>query len=406
MRCFFVTNEFVDPRTLKPVDGGLAQYLCKITQALRSAGCDVGVVCLSPQAGSVVWNGVLVRFVTLAYHRRTRLQRLLWPFLSAARKKDIVDRAMLQPIADALLEEHRRSPIDIVQYASCGGMGRYPVPGIPSCTRISSYSKLWLAAYGLDRPEEVANENAQFRASRYLYGPSRAMARCIREDLGLKQEIAIIETPFVPYSGREDPELVDRIAAETHGRDYLLFFGSVGPLKGACEIADAVHEVLSRHPDLDLVLVGKATQAGGRSCVETICANAGEYADRVHWYDRQPHASLMPVIRRAKAVLLPSRFDNLPNTCIESMGLGKVVIGSRGASFEQLIDDGVSGLLCEAGNAASIVTAVDRLMALPPDEIAAMGGRAKARAATLSVDQIVPQVLSYYKTVIGNWRSR
>ena len=41
---------------------------------------------------------------------------------------------------------------------------------------------------------------------------------------------------------------------------------------------------------------------------------------------------------------LPSKVDNLPNTCLEAMALKRVVIGSRtAASFDQLISDGVNG---------------------------------------------------------------
>ncbi len=49
----------------------------------------------------------------------------------------------------------------------------------------------------------------------------------------------------------------------------------------------------------------------------------------------------MPIV-----LFLPSRIDNLTNTCIESMALGKVVIGTQGAIFEQLIEDGVNCFLC------------------------------------------------------------
>ena len=42
--------------------------------------------------------------------------------------------------------------------------------------------------------------------------------------------------------------------------------------------------------------------------------------------------------------------ENLSNACIEAMYFKKVVIGTDGASFEQLIMHGINGLLCQIGN--------------------------------------------------------
>src|ERR1051326_7456438 len=51
--------------------------------------------------------------------------------------------------------------------------------------------------------------------------------------------------------------------------------------------------------------------------------------------------------RASASVVLPSLIDNLPNSCLEAMGLGRVVIGTKGTSFEELITDEANGFLIE-----------------------------------------------------------
>jgi glycosyltransferase involved in cell wall biosynthesis len=50
-------------------------------------------------------------------------------------------------------------------------------------------------------------------------------------------------------------------------------------------------------------------------------------------------------------VVTPSRVDNCPNTCLEAQALGKIVIGTRQSSLEELVDHGVTGFLAEPGSA-------------------------------------------------------
>ena len=99
-------------------------------------------------------------------------------------------------------------------------------------------------------------------------------------------------------------------------------------------------------------------------------------------------------------VVLPSRLDNFPNTCIEAMAFGKVVIGTYKTSFEQLIEDKVSGILCEHTNPQSLMTAIDYGMMLSEKEKLQIGKIAKARIEKLKPEIVVKQLVDYYKSVI------
>lgn len=399
MRLFFVTTEMIDPGTLIPYDGGLASYLCKITVALRQMGHDVNVIVINKNTEKkVLYQGVSVFFVPIL-RRKDWFNRFKWHFLNKKQRHD----SLCDAIHSKLYQEHKKQKIDIIQYASYQGLGSNPEKEIPSCVRISSYAKLWQKNYNYCDKQEIINEEEQFRKAKFLFGPSESIANYIKEDLNLPTEIKIIETPFVPTVTREDNSLLTALQEQIGQGQYLIFYGSIGLLKGAQEIADVAFETLSKYPDLHFVLVGKEKKIDGRLPIELIKESAGQYSNRIIHFDKTSHDRLFPLIKASKAIILPSRIDNLPNTCIEAMGLKKIVIGSRGASFEQLITDGVSGLLCDAGNAQTLQVAIDRLMRLTAREVKLMEVAAYERSKTLSLDKIVPQLLNYYQQVIDKW---
>lgn len=80
----------------------------------------------------------------------------------------------------------------------------------------------------------------------------------------------------------------------------------------------------------------------------------GTMADRVIIWSAFPHKQLYPIIKEADFVVQPSLMDNLPNACIEAMYFRKIIIGTDGASFEQLITHEKNSFLCEIGNSEDL----------------------------------------------------
>ena len=259
MRIYFVTSEYVYEHTGIPRDGGLAQYLSKITVELVRRGNDVSVVCIgSEKSTRTEYCGMKVFFVPPIV-KAPWWDSLLCRFMP--KKRRIIRRMtdVHREISRLIGKEHSRCPIDIIQYASFMAMGRLPEKDIPNCVRISSYAKLWQRGYGAANPYEQEAETDQFKRAKFLYGPSRIVAEAISADVALRRPIEIIETPFVPYAGEENEDAFRELEPLLGGGEYLLFFGTIGQLKGSQEIAGSIREILSRHPSLHLVLVGKET---------------------------------------------------------------------------------------------------------------------------------------------------
>jgi glycosyltransferase involved in cell wall biosynthesis len=284
--------------------------------------------------------------------------------------------------------------------------GLFRVRSIPSVVRISSFEPLWQAAYersseGWDERLSVTLEQLSLRRADGLYGPSRLLADAVGR--ALDRPVRVIEPPVeIIANGGDESARIDHL----EDRKYLLFYGSIGLLKGAGLIAGIIGELLDRHRELYFAFVGKDQGFRGEPMMEHIRRKAGPFRDRVLHLGRLPWEKLCPVIRGAHAVVLPSRVDNLPNTCLESMALGKVVVGSRGGSFEELIEDGVSGFLVHGDDGADLLGRLDEVMSLDANGMSWIGEAARKRIEEIRPESVMPKLLGFYREHINGTAPR
>ena len=62
----------------------------------------------------------------------------------------------------------------------------------------------------------------------------------------------------------------------------------------------------------------------------------------------RPRTELTDYLRRARIAVVPSRWENFPNTCVEAMVSGLPVIATREGGMAEMIDDGRTGWLAAA----------------------------------------------------------
>jgi glycosyltransferase involved in cell wall biosynthesis len=67
-------------------------------------------------------------------------------------------------------------------------------------------------------------------------------------------------------------------------------------------------------------------------------------------------------LRASDIFLLPSLWENCPYSCLEAMAAGRAIVASDAGGLPELIRDGDNGLLARTGDAASFVSALERLI--------------------------------------------
>ena len=182
------------------------------------------------------------------------------------------------------------------------------------------------------------------------------------------------------------PNFVDFDPPAPQVREGFLFVGRLSAEKGIQVLADAAAHV----PGARVAVAGTGPEAQvleGASGIDALGALDGE--------------AVRERMSGASALILPSIwYENFPRTLVEAMGCALPVIASRLGALAELVEDGVTGLLFEPGNAADLAEKMRWALA-HPEAMAAMGAAARARYEALyTADRNYAQLTEIYREAI------
>jgi glycosyltransferase involved in cell wall biosynthesis len=400
MHIAFLTSEYV---TESNFAGGLAQYLGRVTTGLVNRGHNVVVFVISEKSGELDYKGVLVKRIKT---QRWWLLRFVNFILHIIKRPRLIESQQASSIAKgldkALRKYSSKMRFDIIQAASWRATGLFVSkrPVAPVVVRVSSYEALLQEHRGskltADKRLSCFLERHSIRQANAVYAPSKFMAKEVTRRTGVTTRL--VRPPF--QYNNEISRSQTGIKEIDHLPAYLLYFGRISRYKGAETLLEAIEPLFSQIPDFNLVIVGPAN--GDDPAAKRLLSLAETMGESVHYAGVLANDDLVPVIERSRAVVLPSLMDNLPNTCLEAMSLGKVVIGPNGVSFDELIDNGKSGILFKTGDPVCLRESIARAWHLTDQERQSMGNAAKAKVAQIGSDITLSDLEKLYETVISS----
>jgi glycosyltransferase involved in cell wall biosynthesis len=266
--------------------------------------------------------------------------------------------------------------------------------------RASSDQAALHEAAGIKRNFDIAVterlESLQYKLTRNVFAPSGAIQKMLADKLSM-HSARLIRTPFYIESSEWDTSVYDQFLK---GKKYALYFGRFQLHKGIQTLAHAIPRFLNQYTDAHVALVGRDMETSLASSMAGFArAQCGAAASRLIVIDNLPHSQLYPVINSARLVVLPSLVDNLPNACLEAMGLGKVVIGTNGATFDELIIDGVNGFLVPPNDPAALSEKLISAWTAP--DLAVLSEAARQRIQEFAPEKTVTSLLRYYTEVLA-----
>lgn len=218
--------------------------------------------------------------------------------------------------------------------------------------------------------EVAAIEHEAIREAPVVWSPSTRL----REMVAARLRLDPGRMPVIRYPMRLPAEVPEPPRPRERLEDLrFLYFGRIEPRKGVRQLTQAFR----RMPELAIECIGRdgPTSPLGTSEVEYLSRRGPA---NVTFTPPVPRDAMLGRIRAADVVVLPSTWENWPNTCIESMAAARVVIGGRDGGMGEMIEHGRSGLLVDGTDPDDIVRVIreDLRAALPRlDEIGAAAAR-------------------------------
>lgn len=301
-------------------------------------------------------------------------------------------------LAGRLVELAREEPIDLfhAHYAiphavsavlACDILG----PHAPKI--ITTLHGTDITLIGIDRSFQSVTQHALQRSDG-ITAVSRHLAEETRQSFPVDRPIRVIHN-FIQldtfHPARRSLELRRRYAAD----DELLLghLSNFRPVKRAHDVIRAFH-LLHQSVKARLLMVGDGVE------LESIKGLTAELGIASHVEFLGAVDRVADILAQLDLFLLPSEYESFGLAALEAMACGVPVICTRTGGTPEVVEDGVSGVLCDVGDFRCIAGLALALLK-DPARREAMGKAARARAAeAFPEDRIVARYEQLYREVL------
>lgn len=190
-----------------------------------------------------------------------------------------------------------------------------------------------------------------------------------------------------------DPAGPYHAAARTQlHKPFRLLFAGTGSRRKGVDLLVPIMELLG--PDFELIVVGTST------------IGTPALPPNVHIKGRLPGADDLAVAyRNADALLFPSRLEGFGLVAAEAMACGLPVIATRGSSLTEVVEDGVTGILCPQDDVDAFASAA-RELAGDTSLALAMSHAAQLRVADIfSIERMADAYVRLYARCVQGVRA-
>lgn len=293
----------------------------------------------------------------------------------------------------AFFDLHREAPIDIIEgselaFARSGA-------GLPGLKLLRMHGGP--SFFNIREARQIYAERQSFRIADEICAVSECVANGTRRLLGLgERHIEVIPNPVdldefrPPADGSEEEGLI-------------VFTGTIMERKGIRQLIEAMPAILAAVPCARLeVYGGEAVPEPAIPFAKVLNDSLpAAIASRVAWKGRVARGTLPDALRRASVCVYPSHIEAMPIGWLEGLATGKAVVASMTGPGPEIIDDGVTGLLCDPSSPSSIAEKVIRLLK-DRDERRRLGAAArKLCEERYSLPALVARNIEYYQRLLS-----
>ncbi|MBD2451331.1 glycosyltransferase [Nostoc sp. FACHB-152] len=421
MKIFLVASE------CPPVPGGIATYVGNTAAMFADAGHEITVFARSPQPGIEQKNNLkFIKIVpkdnyllnsTKAHLRSEnhpafpynvmgywgavsyQLAQEVINYIRTHGQPDIIESEDYSGIAYFLLQKKllgcpELQGVPIVLNLHSPQYLLYPADKMPS---------YHLSDYWVGRMEKFC-----ILAADGVFAPTHYIAQQVKTTLNPDLDIEIIPLPATQkLLNQEQFQLSSPTPKD------IVYFGRLEVRKGIIPLLEACRQLWNAGMDFNLTAIGGDTwyHLQGCSMKGYLTEKYSKYINsgRLTISPPLPQTQLYERVKKAWCVVLPSIWENFPNSCLESMLLGKAILASSGVGHVEMLQtaDMTAGVIFDWHKHDDFAQKLNQILSYSTTEILEIGQKARTLILNITApENVLAKRVAHLKSVIANHQDK
>jgi glycosyltransferase involved in cell wall biosynthesis len=178
---------------------------------------------------------------------------------------------------------------------------------------------------------------------------SKTTQRVVNDLIGNNKPSVVV---YPPTDRFEETILEHEIRARSESDEFrILFLGNVIRRKGLHTLLDAME---SQSPKVYLDVIGAISSEPGYAAAMLQKTQELGLSNRVHFHGPLEKEELIPNLRQAHLLVVPSSYEGYGIVYLEGMGFGLPAIGTTAGAASEIITDGETGYLIPPGDSEGL----------------------------------------------------
>jgi len=285
-----------------------------------------------------------------------------------------------------LLREHRTQLVQtFLFHANLVGLWAALQAGVPhvvTSVRVADPRpwRMWMERWGTARADRIAcvSEGVADHCRRYGFPHEKLVV--------IPNGIDLVRLSHV------EPADLRRLGVEPGHRAFL-FAGRLDRQKGIDAFLPLATKILEEFPDWEWIVVGDGPLRT-RLIQQASASPAGR---RIHFLGWQPDVS--PIMAASEVLVLPSRWEGMPNVVLEAMACGKPVLATRTEGVAELLGEAAEDQTVDVEDWKGLADRL-RLWLADPACRQRLGDTNLRRADFFSVEKMVNRHAELYERLL------
>ena len=264
--------------------------------------------------------------------------------------------------------------------------------GIPTITNITGVGPLFIS------------RNVAYRAARSMYRHALSKTKKVFfqnfDDMELFIKRGFINGSIaerIPGSGIDYDKFRPLDVSEKTPETFtFLFIGRLIKDKGIFEFVEAARMIRKNYPDVIFNVIGPFWHQNLKSNTISKSDLQSWLQDGIINYEGEKK-DVRTYIGEADCIVLPSYREGTSNILLEAAAMEKPVITTNVTGCKEIVEDGITGYLCEVKDSQDLALKMEKMLSLKPGERRNMGKKARQKVIREFDKEIV--IKSYLKAI-------